>query len=400
MLRGLALSALIGLGGLSGQAAAQGGMRDPLGGQFGVVEVAMTPADAAREAELMGAALTGLQPQRPGVVDTYVLAAGLWNDPVFESEASQAADILSRRFDAGGRTITLSAGSGSGQRAFPAATPNNIQAAIGKIGAVIDPNEDLVVVFLTSHGAADGSLALQEKNRMGGAMKPTHLRASLQAAGIRRKVLIVSACHSGYFIMPFSDPDTIVLTAAAADRTSFGCEPSRDWTYFGDALLNHKLRGGAPLVQAYDDSLKLISEWETRLMAEWDAAPASRKPMPKRPDPSNPQKHVGEGVAPLVARAEAYGLAVNCAGHFAFAIERAKSSRPLKGAPDAAVLQAKRTEAETAANGFAARIQRSSQDVVKAIAASAAAVQAAFPAQTLVTAERTAQCAAIPLDPG
>jgi hypothetical protein len=35
----------------------------------------------------------------------------------------------------------------------------------------------------------------------------------------------------------------VVLTAAAADKTSFGCEPSRDWTFFGDALFNH---GGVP----------------------------------------------------------------------------------------------------------------------------------------------------------
>ena len=91
------------------------------------------------------------------MVDTYVLSASFYNDPVFESEAKEAAAVLARRYDAEGRTIILSAGRGATvARTYPAASPNNFQAALGKIGATIDPNEDLVVVFVTSHGGQDG----------------------------------------------------------------------------------------------------------------------------------------------------------------------------------------------------------------------------------------------------
>lgn len=291
MLRRLA----IGLSLLAGLAAPAHAQRDPLNGAFGAVEVAMSPAEAADQVDKMAAALSGLAPQRAGVADTYILAVSLWNDPVFESEAKEAAAILGRRFDAADRTIILSAGKGAGQRAYPAATPNNIQAALGRIGKVIDPTEDLVVVFLTSHGAQDGSVAMQEKNRMGGSLRPLHLRTSLQQAGVRTRLVIVSACFSGHFILPFSDDDTIVLTAAAADKTSFGCEPSRDWTYFGDALFNHALRGGGDLLSAYDEALGLIDKWEGDLVAKWDALPAAQKAKETRPEPSNPQKNVGDG---------------------------------------------------------------------------------------------------------
>jgi hypothetical protein len=125
--------------------------RDPFNGQFGVVALARPPSEAARLAQLMGGALGGLQPQRPGQVDVYMISASLWSDPVFEREATQAEAILRQHLGAEGRSIILSAG-GQGERQYPAATPDDIAAAIGRIGAVIDPNEDLVVLFLTSHG--------------------------------------------------------------------------------------------------------------------------------------------------------------------------------------------------------------------------------------------------------
>src|SRR5690606_31299670 len=165
MALGVALSAATAAAALAQQAPG-----DPLRGAFGAIETAMSPVEAADNVARLYEGLTGLQPQRPGVVDTYVLAASWWNDPVFESEAREAAAVLARRFDADGRTLVLSAGRGPGvARAFPAATPNSFNAALGRIGQIIDPAEDLVVVFLTSHGGQDGAVAIQEKGRMGGA---------------------------------------------------------------------------------------------------------------------------------------------------------------------------------------------------------------------------------------
>lgn len=357
---------------MSLEARAQG--VDPLGGAFGALEAAMSPAEALQQAEMLTASLSALAPQRPGVVDTYVLSVSLWNDPVFENEAREAGTLLGRHFDAAERTLVLSAGKGGGARAFPAATPNNIQAAFGKIGRLIDPLEDLVVVFITSHGAPDGALAIQEAGRMGGRMRPEHLRASLAAAGIRTKVLIVSACFSGHFIVPFSDPNTLVLTAAAADKTSFGCEPSREWTYFGDALFNHALRGGGGLVAAYDESLGLISRWEADLLADYDALPASQKASERRPEPSNPQKHVGEAVEELLARIEPFGRAVSCAGNLSVAFDRARAGRPLKGLSDAAKIQTVRSQIEARAVELAAAVNKTPQDVARAISVSSASL--------------------------
>lgn len=272
----------------SAQAHAQQRGGDMFGGQFGAAQISGVPAEEARLARLMGDALSGLQPQRPGQVDTYLISVSFWGEPVFEREATQAEEILRDHFAADGRSIVLSAG-GLSERNYPAATPSNLAAAIGQVGSLIDPNEDLVVLFVTSHGSSDGSVVLRENNRMAGALRPPNLRDLLQQAGIRNRVVIVSACFSGAFIAPLMNDDTIVLAAAAPNRSSFGCQPQRDWTFFGDAYFNHAIRGGASLVEGFDQAKTLIERWER----EQNLSP-----------PSNPQRSVGARAADLLRRAE------------------------------------------------------------------------------------------------
>lgn len=265
------------------------GQRDPFNGQLGTIEIVRPPAEAANLARLMGDALEALQPQRPGRQDVYVIAAGLWGDPVFESEARQAGSILSDHLGADGRSIVLSAG-GPPQRTLPAATPANLSAAIGQIGSLIDPNEDLVVVFLTSHGSPDGAVGVRENNRLNSSIRAAHLRDLLNAANIRNRVIIVSACFSGAWVAPFADENTIVLTAAQHDRTSFGCQPQREWTFFGDALFAHGVRDGdQSLLAAFDSAKTLIERWER----EQNLTP-----------PSNPQRYVGARAGEMLRQAE------------------------------------------------------------------------------------------------
>lgn len=288
--KGLAAVLALGLA-LCATASAQqsGAQRDPFNGQFGSFELALTPRAAAQQQRLFSEAMAALQPPRPGRPDVYLLAAAFWSDPVFENEAREGAAILSRDLGAEGRTIVLTGGVGNpGDRTFPAATPFHLNAAIGRIGELIDPSEDLVVLFLTSHGYPDGGMAIREHSRMQGVLRPVHLRDALADAGIRTRVVIVSSCFAGAFIPPLMNEDTIVLTAAAYNRTSFGCQPTRDWTYFGDAFLSQAVRNGSGLVAGFDSATRTIAQWETE----------------QGLTPSQPQKHVGARAAALLSRVE------------------------------------------------------------------------------------------------
>ena len=229
---------------------------------------------------------------------------------------------------------------------------------------------------------------------MGGSLRALPLRDAFAQAGIRNKVVIVSACFSGYFILPFSDDNTVVLTAAAADKTSFGCEPQRDWTFFGDALFNHALRGGESLVDGFDEALVTISKWENDMHANWQALSASQRAQQQEPQPSNPQKNVGETAMALVNKAESFGNAINCAGILSFAADRAKTGRGLKGLTDVAAVTQAQAAAQARATAEGGPRKRSPQEIAKAIAAVSASVVQIFSAQTADVSAHAAKCVA------
>ena len=62
----------------------------------------------------------------------------------------------------------------------------------------------------------------------------------------------MSACYAGIFVPPLANDDTIVMTAADAKSTSFGCAPEREWTYFGDALFRQSMLPGWDFQQAFE----------------------------------------------------------------------------------------------------------------------------------------------------
>ena len=73
---------------------------------------------------------------------------------------------------------------------------------------------------------------------------------------------MVSACYAGGFIDALRDDHTIVLAAAAPDRTSFGCADDRDLTYFGEAFYRDALPKAASLRAAFDAARQEIAKRE------------------------------------------------------------------------------------------------------------------------------------------
>jgi hypothetical protein len=79
---------------------------------------------------------------------------------------------------------------------------------------------------------------------------------------VRHRIVIISACYSGVFIRPLADPDTLVITAADANHSSFGCKNGNDWTYFGDAFFNNALRHISNRMDAFALAASLIHKRE------------------------------------------------------------------------------------------------------------------------------------------
>lgn len=213
------------------------------------------------EQRRLHAALSALQPQRRGTVDAYVVAVALDSDPVFSREAREAGRVLARRYDAEGRTITL-AGPDGRSAGLPKGSLTALSLTLARIAELMDPAEDVLVLYSTSHGAPAG-LAYHDGDNGFGILAPSRLGLLLGELGIRRRILLLSACHSGVFVPFLSSPDTVIVTAASADRKSFGCRAENDWTYFGDALVNNALRKPQPLASAADEARLTIAGWES-----------------------------------------------------------------------------------------------------------------------------------------
>jgi hypothetical protein len=86
----------------------------------------------------------------------------------------------------------------------------------------------------------------------------------LNRAGVRHRIVVISACYSGVFLRPLANDDTLVITAADSDHSSFGCQDKVKWTYFGDAFFNTALRHTADLRQAFNEARAIVRKREMR----------------------------------------------------------------------------------------------------------------------------------------
>jgi hypothetical protein len=197
-----------------------------------------------------------LAPSQPGT-DVYILSFGLWGpQSVFESEAKGAARVLEASLKTKNRTIVR-----FNNKRSAGATPRTIIGAVQSVSRVIDP-DDVLVFFITSHGNSDGAAIVTRNDEA--MITPDSMRRLLQESGARYRVVIVSACYSGVFADKLADERTLVITAAAADRSSFGCRDGARWTYFGDAFFNKALRSENRLDVAFEKARALVAQREKR----------------------------------------------------------------------------------------------------------------------------------------
>jgi hypothetical protein len=197
---------------------------------------------------------------------------------VFKREAFAVRDLFDEKFSTGGRSLVL-VNHWSTVGDVPLANATNLERALQHIGGIMNKDRDVLFLFLTSHGNK-GLVAVELRGFGLNNLTPDRLRASLDRSGIRNRVVVVSACHSGSFIPALAEPNTLLITAAHADRNSFGCNDRNEWTYFGDAYFNRALRQERSFEKAFHRANALIESWEKK----------------DRLIPSLPQIVVGEAV--------------------------------------------------------------------------------------------------------
>jgi hypothetical protein len=268
-LRSLVLSAALAVGALlaGGQLTAQDG-----NGQA-QPEMESGPQDlptldvaavSERQPLLLRRAFASLQATRtdPSPQLFFVAFAGYGPEAVFKREALAVRELFDARFGTKGRSVVL-VNHASTVDDIALASPANLDEALRRVGSLMNRDTDVLFLFLTSHGRKD-LLAVEMPGFAFDGLTPTDLKAMLDRAQIRNRVVVISACHSGSFIPLLQSPTSLVIAAAHADRTSFGCEDRREWTYFGDAFFNRARRRERSFERAFARAKTLIGRWETR----------------------------------------------------------------------------------------------------------------------------------------
>ena len=251
-------------------------------------ELHLTEEVMSAQERLLDQELAALLPGREGVTDLYFLGfAGDATQDVFLKELTFARQLFSERFVTQGRSILL-ANNPRTATTLPFATGSNLGRSLDRLGQVMNRNEDVLFIYLSSHGSREHELEVNNLPLELKKITPDSLRRMLKNSGITWKVVVVSACFSGGFIEPLKDDSSLIITAADAGNESFGCGFGEDFTWFGHAFLEDALRDTFSFTDAFEKARETIRSWEEE----------------RGETPSNPQIWGGEKVWPKLERLE------------------------------------------------------------------------------------------------
>jgi hypothetical protein len=238
---------------------------------------------------MLDAHLAELQPQRDGIADLYFVGfAPEGTQDVFGAELRTVARLMRERFDAAGRSLLLSNDPATlGE--LPIASATNLRAALQHLGEIMDTDEDLLFLYITTHGSEDGELAVELPPLELDQIRPAALARMLHESGIKWKVLVISACYSGGFIEPLKDDNTLIITATDARNQSFGCGNGQKLTWFGKAYFDDALRRTRSFTEAFGFAREEVAQRERE----------------QKFTPSKPQMYVGAAIKGKLAELEA-----------------------------------------------------------------------------------------------
>jgi hypothetical protein len=199
-------------------------------------------------------------PASTPAIELYTLTlGGDGKQSVFLRESDYVSNMLSSRFGAYGQIRLVNHRDHLVDR--PMATRENLRRAAATLAERSGP-EDLIFIYLTSHGSSEHELVLDQPRMELSDLPADELAAVLAPLKNRDKIIVISSCYSGGFIPMLKDERTLIMTASRADRVSFGCSEEANFTYFGDALFAQALNQTDDLEQAFKLAKATVAERE------------------------------------------------------------------------------------------------------------------------------------------
>jgi hypothetical protein len=198
-------------------------------------------------------------------------------EPVFDNAVDRLAALFKSRYGIAAERFTS-------RRQRPDGKHDATVQDIGRVaGARRMAPGDACLFYFTSHGDQGGLYMARHRSLL----PPEDLARLIdQACGRRPTVVVVSACHSGTFLRPaLTTENRVILTAARADRSSFGCSFREQLSVYDRCFL---------------DSWGANATWSSLHGAITACVAAAERQRNYRP-PSEPQAHFGRLVRTLPA---------------------------------------------------------------------------------------------------
>jgi len=187
--------------------------------------------------------------------------AGASYQDVFRSEVERIKEQFDTRFGTLGRSMML-VNNPATRTEIPIASKHSIEMSLRRMGQQMNLESDVLFLYMTSHGLPN-QFEMENAPLDLTQVDPKWLRETLDASGIRWRVIVISSCFSGSFVPALQNDNTLIITASAADRQSFGCTNEADYTYFGRAFFDQAMREQNSIETAFSQAQKTVSQWET-----------------------------------------------------------------------------------------------------------------------------------------
>ncbi|SHG88958.1 C13 family peptidase [Cognatishimia maritima] len=226
---------------------------------------------------LMATQLAKLQTRQSNAPHLFsIVAGGTAHQGVFRREVEKIPPILTSRFGENLTQLQL-LNSNTEPFSYPLANKHNLRRVLSETAKAMNPEIDLALIYLSSHGSPD-LFSLSFWDAFTTDMSAQDFSEMLDASGIQNAIIVISACYAGSFIDDISNPDRVVITAADAKSTSFGCSDDSEWTWFGRAYFEEGIAETPDFLAAFEIAKDRVQAWEIEGALS----------------PSNPQIFVGE----------------------------------------------------------------------------------------------------------
>lgn len=215
----------------------------------------------AQQNKLRAGLVDVLKPADPSRPEIFlVTVAGDAKQAVFKRETLFVQELFRNNYGVEGHATALINHASTTSKHL-VASDENLAMVLKEYGKIMN-DDDILYLYLTSHGSKTHMLSIDFPPYAVRDFGPKEIRQMLDDAGIKWRIVVVSACYSGGFVEPLASPYTLVATASDALNTSFGCSDDRNFTYYGEAIFKNLMSSGVSLVQALDKARSEVYRME------------------------------------------------------------------------------------------------------------------------------------------